>query len=121
MLKLGESSLSIDRGYCQREEIGRLASATASIHWRSMEVASHYSASREYMLIIHFRGYVCRRTNKDFVYFIIQLSFWWSRIVADCTRLVSARFIPREFESHLYLHPRKYLKLWVANEFFRYF
>ena len=73
MLKLGESSLSIDRGYCQREEIGRLASATASIHWRSMEVASHYSASREYMLIIHFRGYVCRRTNKDFVYFIIQL------------------------------------------------
>ena len=92
MLKLGESSLSIDRGYCQREDIGRLASATASIHWRSMEVASHYSASREYMLIIHFRGYVCRRTNKDFVYFIIQLSYMHlshsGRLHAPCKREV---------------------------------
>lgn len=38
------------------------------------------------------------------------------RIVADCTRLVSARFIPRPFESDQVLHTRKYLKLWVANE-----
>ena len=52
MLKLGESSHSIDRGCCTRL-------TTFRGKWRPLEkrkVAPYCSASREYMLITNFRN-----------------------------------------------------------------
>lgn len=54
MLKLGEiSSVSI-RGMVGDREV-RLDRNNRVTHWRSVEVASHCSASRECMLIIYLK------------------------------------------------------------------
>ena len=43
------------------------------VHWRCMEVASHCTASREYMLITNFKNDVRWRSVNWFVYFIMHL------------------------------------------------
>ena len=78
MLKLGESSLSIDRGYCSKLTALRRK-------WRPLEkhkVAPYCSASREYMLIANFRNDVRWRSVSEFIYFTMHLL---------CNMLVSHR------------------------------
>ena len=57
MLKLGEIFLVLIEGAEGDREV-RLDRNNRVTHWRSMEVASHCSASRECMLIVYLNDFV---------------------------------------------------------------
>ena len=57
-----------------------------------MEVASHCSASRERMLIIDLNNFCMAKVGRlIYIFSYVIIKKCSSRIVADCTRLVSAR------------------------------
>ena len=70
MLKLGESSHSIDRGCCS---ILSQACLYTVDPLEKHKVAPYRSASREHMLITNFRNDVWRRSVSEFIYFIMHL------------------------------------------------
>ena len=73
MLKLGESSLSTDRGCCT---ILSQACLYTVDPLEKHKVAPYRSASREHMLIVNFRKVVERRLVKVVIYFIMRFSFY---------------------------------------------
>ena len=71
MLKLGESSLSIDRGCCSKVTTFRGKCLPLEKH----KVAPYRSASREHMLIMNFKKDVRRRSVSEVIYFTMRLFY----------------------------------------------